>query len=657
MSDEEIDIDGTSDEETTDHVPIVLPALPVPNEPEPPAQLPDSPISPAPVLKPTLIIDKSTISQHEILSLPEFFPTGYHCKKHNITYPAPASQNRHHNKGGKSPERYLIIRNHIINLWEKLNPHAHQNRETYISTYTTDETTPYPDEDLNIYLSKSAIRPGLKGMGDVNAISRVHSFLEDEGVINFFIPQRKSISLQSNQLTSIKQIYADEESDSRVIIRRRTRDSSFANLQHDDTEQDELNSEPKLKKPRKRNLDAVDNQFLLIPPRIPDVEYSVPYVVEISNSIMAVIDFHSHLVNTEIIGLLGGEYIPRKSTAPNTSTNTNTSNVSSLQKNLKHGAYNYLNSTNSAEIKDETGILRITTVFPCKSKFSSLITCELDPESEMQAREEFERRGVDVVGWYHSHPCFEPHPSKLDIENQSGYQTFFKRSDGTEPFLCVIASPYNPRNRTDPSKFEFIALLNEWSDDGEYRIPYKCPAKVVKTTVDYEFLSLVFDDLLKEYQHNESKVDFSKPYALTTNTTSTSSNLKKSISSEDLNVEIEDDDEVDQTAPHSQIKPETAVVQQSLTNPSPPPLTLESMISQALGNPNPKAAETTSPSLELVQANENVDDSGRNWKDEETFTKLDKLCNALRYHLTDQKEDEKFEKFIEFQRIKLWDFL
>jgi proteasome lid subunit RPN8/RPN11 len=46
----------------------------------------------------------------------------------------------------------------------------------------------------------------------------------------------------------------------------------------------------------------------------------------------------------------------------------------------------------------------------------------MDPESEILARQEFSERGFSVVGWYHSHPTFEPTPSIRDIENQVNYQ-------------------------------------------------------------------------------------------------------------------------------------------------------------------------------------------------------------------------------------------
>lgn len=57
----------------------------------------------------------------------------------------------------KTPERYMKIRNYILEMWEKNKP---------------------------CYLFKTAVRGGLRNCGDVNSIGRVHAFLEDIGVIN-----------------------------------------------------------------------------------------------------------------------------------------------------------------------------------------------------------------------------------------------------------------------------------------------------------------------------------------------------------------------------------------------------------------------------------------------------------------------------------------
>jgi Prokaryotic homologs of the JAB domain len=47
---------------------------------------------------------------------------------------------------------------------------------------------------------------------------------------------------------------------------------------------------------------------------------------------------------------------------------------------------------------------------PCEST-SSTVQCEMDPQSQVVAREALAARGLLVVGWYHSHPAFAPCPS------------------------------------------------------------------------------------------------------------------------------------------------------------------------------------------------------------------------------------------------------
>jgi hypothetical protein len=96
------------------------------------------------------IFDAQTIETLEMEMLPEFF-----C-----------------GNSVKTPARYLRIRNFIIETWNKVRPK---------------------------YLAKTAVRPGLRDCGDVNAIGRVHEFLERIGAINFGIdkPIRKRQSSKS----------------------------------------------------------------------------------------------------------------------------------------------------------------------------------------------------------------------------------------------------------------------------------------------------------------------------------------------------------------------------------------------------------------------------------------------------------------------------
>lgn len=67
---------------------------------------------------------------------------------------------------------------------------------------------------------------------------------------------------------------------------------------------------------------------------------------------------------------------------------------------------------------------------------ASHVQCEMDPLMEVKLRADVEAGGVSVVGWYHSHPVFEPRPSQCDIDNQSNYQV----RDARPGALCSCAT-------------------------------------------------------------------------------------------------------------------------------------------------------------------------------------------------------------------------
>ena len=131
---------------------------------------------------------------------------------------------------------------------------------------------------------------------------------------------------------------------------------------------------------------------------------SQPYFVEVSHEAMLVMDFHAHLSCFEVIGYLGGDW-------------------------------------NAEERK-----LNIRRAFPCKGLEGTQQTdsCEMDPASELEAKDKMDEWGLSVVGWYHSHPTFKPNPSQKDIENQENYQALFHDKEAkTAPFVAFIFSPYD----------------------------------------------------------------------------------------------------------------------------------------------------------------------------------------------------------------------
>ncbi len=111
---------------------------------------------------------------------------------------------------------------------------------------------------------------------------------------------------------------------------------------------------------------------------------SQPFKVQLSRNALLVCDFHAHLATTEIIGFLGGKWDPASKCTL---------------------AFERFMLTLTA--------LLISEAFPCKSVATAedTVNVEMDPSSELEVREVIKNSGLHVVGWYHSHPVFQPDPS------------------------------------------------------------------------------------------------------------------------------------------------------------------------------------------------------------------------------------------------------
>ena len=137
---------------------------------------------------------------------------------------------------------------------------------------------------------------------------------------------------------------------------------------------------------------------------------SQPFSVTVEPAVLAVLDFHAHLLSSEIIGFLGGEW-------------------------------------DSARRR-----LHVKEAFPCRALAQETIHVELDPLAEVEVRAAIEERNMRVVGWYHSHPTFVPQPSMRDVQNQNNYQTLFiDQASNLMPFIGVIVSPFDARTPSPSS--------------------------------------------------------------------------------------------------------------------------------------------------------------------------------------------------------------
>ncbi|XP_039590661.1 histone H2A deubiquitinase MYSM1 isoform X1 [Polypterus senegalus] len=356
------------------------------------------------ILKPPekeIEMDPETITEEEKQAIPEFFE----------------------GRPSKTPERYLRIRNYILEQWKKCHPK---------------------------YLNKTSVRPGLKNCGDVNCIGRIHTYLELVGAINFGCEQavynRPRIvdkvrfreggdTLEAFQLAQRLQ--------SMRTRKRRVRDvwgnwcdakdlegQTFEHLTAEELAKRREEEPKRFPRPPKHARQAKNSfdPFQLIPCQSFGEETQEPFQVLVAPEALVVMDMHSHVSMGEVIGLLGGKY------------------------------------------SESERILKINAAEPCHS-LSTGLQCEMDPVSQTQASEALERRGYSVVGWYHSHPAFDPNPSLRDIDTQAKFQTYFTR--GGAQFIGMIISPYNPTNVSPHSQVTCLIVSEELNPTASHRLPFK----------------------------------------------------------------------------------------------------------------------------------------------------------------------------------------
>ncbi|GAN02561.1 histone H2A deubiquitinase MYSM1-like [Mucor ambiguus] len=350
-------------------------------------------------------------------------------------------------KYSKTPDRYLKIRNHMLACWKLVKPK---------------------------YLTKTSARKGLKDCGDVNAIGRVHEYLESIGAINVDCvtsaprPPRR-VPREFNGQDDDEELLFDamEDASGNVVGYDGPRKRKVRNEAGEWVDPKELEGRViehgqvivRLDSKPKRTVKRLSHHyyggddfgrgydpFRLVPTEHYTEDNPAPFELEISSDCLLVMDFHSHLAHTEIIGLLGGNFITR----------------------------------------GESKILQVKVVFPCQST-STGIQCEMDPASEMQAREVFAEKGLNVT-------------------------LFREEKTGDEPFIGVIVTPYDSEIQSENSQIQYLHISKEWNSLHSFRVPFACR----RTVIQSEYVSVdVIDQLLRliqEYKDYEHKVNMMLPF-------------------------------------------------------------------------------------------------------------------------------------------------
>lgn len=125
-------------------------------------------------------------------------------------------------------------------------------------------------------------------------------------------------------------------------------------------------------------------------------------------------DFHAHTNLTEVMGLVAGHW----------------------------------NSTER--------ILEITHYETCKNIASSATHCDMCPISQAKAAELIDSKGLDILGWFHSHPTFAPEPSQQDLETQQSVQQWIGNK---RPCIGVILSPFSLNGALIASPYRYDGMF------------------------------------------------------------------------------------------------------------------------------------------------------------------------------------------------------
>ncbi|XP_020021469.2 MPN domain-containing protein isoform X2 [Castor canadensis] len=153
-----------------------------------------------------------------------------------------------------------------------------------------------------------------------------------------------------------------------------------------------------------------------------------PFNVAVSSNVLFLLDFHSHLTRSEVVGYLGGRW----------------------------------------DINNQ--MLTVLRAFPCRSRLG-------DADAAATIEEEIYQslflRGLSLVGWYHSHPHSPALPSLQDIDAQMEYQLRLQgSSNGFQPCLALLCSPYYSGNPGPESKISpFWVMPPPEQRPSDYGIP------------------------------------------------------------------------------------------------------------------------------------------------------------------------------------------
>ncbi|KAM6993370.1 MPN domain-containing protein isoform 1-T1 [Passerculus sandwichensis] len=177
-----------------------------------------------------------------------------------------------------------------------------------------------------------------------------------------------------------------------------------------------------------------------------------PFNVAISSNVLLLLDFHSHLTRSEVVGYLGGRW------------DTNT------QRRWGPGGGGGPAAARGCHQPRVPAVLTVLRAFPCRTRLGD---AEAAGAVEEEICQSLFLRGLSLVGWYHSHPFGPALPSLHDIDAQMDYQLKLQGSgNGFQPCLGLICGPFYHGNPGVESKIApFWVMPPPEQRPNDYGIP------------------------------------------------------------------------------------------------------------------------------------------------------------------------------------------
>ncbi|KAF5276270.1 hypothetical protein FQA39_LY06619 [Lamprigera yunnana] len=329
----------------------------------------------------------------------------------------------------KTPSRYLKIRNHILNTWFMLKP---------------------------TYVTKTSLRPALKDCGDVNCIGRIHNFLEQIGAINFgcvqttYVRPLNDLILTNVPVTKEKGFKNNDTilCKSAVLSRPRIRKKVLHDgeggytLTHNENG-DVINTTIVNEEPVVKQKHCIRNPTIkLIYCKAFTADQPQEFEIHLNVLTLLLMDFHAHTSLSEVMGLIGG----------------------------------YWNS--------EKKSLMIVCYIPCRNIASSATHCDMCPISQAKAADRIHSEGLNILGWFHSHPTFAPEPSQQDIDTQLAVQQWIGND---KPCIGLILSPFSVHGALISSPYRCLMVGKRINFEDQF-VPFKFQVDVISSNLDIDYL-------------------------------------------------------------------------------------------------------------------------------------------------------------------------